>query len=546
MEREELHRRVELLKAKLSKGELHIAPHLVGDFEKSILKIRLSADGLVDPDSVDSRIRSLLTVITYQADRDEWKEAVSLRAIQEAYFQRVEQAFNQPYQTMVESNSNPYHFSGWFASDSGRVKESIQVIDDFVSSILEFWENISEPTWIHLEDSLETKAVFTGELFPDSSSNVASSTGIYFDTTILPDPFVKISPVLAHMDEKERCNEVLRLALQVLQYRELALADVSTPIVAILPDRHRFEESYRDFVNSCAEKDTVRHASRIFGREFTEIEELLDFLRAFKEAGALVAALVKPNELVFATEWKGDLPNHIHRYIEEQASRLNIRVIGDAVFMNMMSRFSQANDSFQRSRDLRGTPVVRAETSWLWFNWMLRSNSKVLDSDILTGLHVSRALGTTVKTEMSWIGNVPPAALIQIRQEGALDEIRDLLGAGVKEIVAARPENFFRTGDKVFANLQNAFSIHERKVNELRAKKWTFAGRDIGSFLVVGGIEIAAAITGIPSYGVVAATAGMTGVIPTAKELKEKLAKLREEQSNLDSTGVGILFKHKQ
>jgi len=546
MEREELHRRVELLKAKLGAGKLHVAPHRVGDFEKSMQKIHLAEDGLVDPSSVDSRIRALLTFIGYQADRDEWKEAVSLRSIQEAYFQRVEYAFNEPYQMMIKADSNPYQFSGWFASDSGRVKESIKVIDDFVSSILEFWENISEPTWIHLEDSFETKAVFTGELFPDGGSNIASSTGIYFDTTVLPDPFVKLSPVLEHMSEKERCNEVLRLALQVLQYRELALVDTSIPIIAVLPDRHSFEDPYREFVYSCAERDTIRHASSLFDREFTEAAELRDFLRTFKEAGTLVAALAKPNELIFATEWEGDLSNHIHRYIEEQPSGLNIRSVGDAVFMHMISRFSQANDSFQRSRDLRGIPVVRAETSWLWFNWMLRGNSKTLESDALKGLHVSRALGTTVKTEIPWLGNVSPAALIQLRQTGALDEVRDILGAGLKEIVAARPENFFRTGDKVFENLQNAFLIHESKINELRAKKWTFAGRDIGSFVVVGGIEMAAAITGVPLYGVAAAAAGMTGVIPTVKDLKEKLGKIREEQSALDNTGVGILFKHKQ
>jgi len=332
MEREELHRRVELLKTKLNEGKLHIAPHLVDGFEASIRKIRLAADGLVDPDSVDSRIRALLTFIAFQADRDEWKDIVSLRQIQEAYFQRVEYAFDQPYQMMLKASSDPYQFSDWFASDSGRVKDSVQVTDEFVSSILEFWENISEPTWIHLEDSFDSKAVFTGELFPDGTSNIASSTGIYFDTTVLPDPFVKISPILRLMDEKERCGEVLRLALQVLQYREIALADLPTPIVAVLPDRHKFDDSYRAFVRSCAENDTLRHAGHLFNRDFSEVEELLEFLRAFKEPATLVAALTKPDELVFATEWEGDLPEHINRYIKENSSKLDIRSVGDGGF----------------------------------------------------------------------------------------------------------------------------------------------------------------------------------------------------------------------
>jgi len=544
MERKELHRRVELLRAKLQEGKLHIAPHLANDFRSSFNRIRISADGLVDEDSVDSRIRALLTFIAYQADREEWKEVVSLQQIQTAYFDRVEQMFGQPFQMMLEFNVDPYRFSNWFASDSGRVKDAIRTIDEFVSDILEFWENIAEPTWIHLEDSLDSKAVFTGELFPDGKSNVVSSIGIYFDTTILPDPFVKISSLLSHMDESERTEEVLRLGLQVLQYRQLAVAELDRPLVAILPDRHRFEEGYREFIHECAETAAVQHASRLFGQSFAEAAELRAHLQSYPSSDALVAKLVRPEELVFATEWSGSLASHIERYLAESGKTLGITTPGDAVFLQLISRFSQANDSYQRSRDLRGTPIVRAETSWLWFTWMLRNNAKNVESEALTDLHISRALGTTIQREISWLGNVPPSALIEMRRTGAVDEIRALLRSGVQDLITARPDNFHRTGDRVFENLREGFAEHEKALNALRAKKWKFAGLDIGSFVVVGGIEMAAAFTGLPLYGAAAAAASLSGVIPTAKELKERLAKLREESQRANSTGLGILFRY--
>lgn len=545
MEREELHRRVELLKEKLEAGNIKIAEHLADDFEESLLKVQLASDGMVDPETVDGRIRSFLTFIAYQSDREEWKDAISLYEVQRAYFERVEHAFGQPYETMAEADADPYRFAGWFTSDPERVKDAIAVTDDFVPSILEFWENISDPAWIHLEDSTDSKAVFSGELFPDGRSNVASSTGIYFDTTILPDPFVKISPLLQFMDEKERCYEILRLGLQVLQYKELALLEDAAPIVAILPDRHQSEENYRNFVHSCANKDVLIHAGNLFDREFAETDELRDFLNHYQDSTSLVSDLAKPDELVFATEWSGDLPSHIDRYIREEARKLEVTNVGDAVFVQLFSRFAQSNDSFQRSWDLNGTPIIRAETSWLWFNWMLRNNSYHQDHVDQQRLHIARALETTVATEFSWLGNVPPEALIEIRKAGALEEIRETLGAGVAELVGARPDNFFRTGDQVFGNLHSALTDHELRIKEIQSKKWTFAGRDLGSFLVVGGIELAAAITGLPLYGAAAATAGLSGVVPTAKELKEKLTQLRAEEDELRSTGVGILFKHR-
>jgi len=545
MDRVETTRRLELLRKHIQDGKFHVAPHLRESVETSLVKIRTSADGLVDETTVDSRIRSTLLLIAYQADREEWKDLVSLKQIQEAYFERLQKMFGQPFEMMIEAKVDPYHFAEWFASDQERVKETIEVADDFVSGTIEFWENISDPTWIHLEDSFDSKAVFTGEIFPDGRSNVVTSTGIYFDTTILPDPFLKMAPVLDLMDEQDRVTEILRLGLQVLQYKDLAIADVSKPLVAVLPDRHGLEEDYRKFVHDCASDDAVKHAARLFGRQFSGVEELADFLKRFKTSGDIVAALHQPNELVFATEWEGSLSDHIDRFVLENGKKLGIAAPGQAVFLQLLTRFSQANDSYQRSRELRGTPIVRAETSWLWFNWMLRANAQALDGDVLTGLHVARALGTTVKSEISWLGNVPPAALIEIRKTGALDEIRALLGSGIQELIDARPDNFHRTGDKVFDNLYAAFQAHEKKIDVLRMKKWKFAGFDVGSFFVVGGIEMTAALTGLPLYGAAAATASRLGVIPTAKELKEKFDKLKEEGGKLNSTGVGILFKHK-
>ena len=526
-------------------GKIHIAAHLADGFRTSLAKIRVMPDGLVDPDTVDSRIRAMCNLIAYQNDRDEWKDAVALNQIQDAYFKRVEYAFGQLYEMMIKGKANPYRFADWFSSSDEYVNSAIPVIDEFVEEILDFWKNISDPTWIHLEDAQDSKAVFSGELFPDGTSNVASSTGIYFDTTILPDPFVKISPLLPMMSRKEKCYDIVRLALQVLSYKSLALANTDKPIVAILPDRYHFEEGYKNFVTSCAESDALSHANYIFGEKFTSLEDVHSFLREFSSAEQIVKKLKKPSELVFATEWGGDPVSQIKRYIAEESTKLGIESPGDAVFMQIYSRFSQANDTHQRSLQLRGTPIIRAETSWLWYNWMLRYNSHSKVDEALKELHISRALSTTVKTEFTWLGNIPPDALIEIRKSGALDEIREILGKGIKEIIAAKPDSFYRTGDRVFENLQKAFDEHETRLKDLRSKKWSFAGKDVGSFMVVGSIELAAAITGRPLYGVLATAAQMTGAIPTVKEIRDKYSQLKAAETAVRNTGVGMLFKHR-
>ena len=545
MEREELHRRIELLQKKLKDGKIKFAPHLIDGFWESMKRVKISPDGMVDPETVDGRVRSLCMFIAYENDRQEWKDAIPLRDIQEGYFQRVNYAFGQLFEMMTEAKADPYKFAGWFSSDEDRVKDCLPVIDEFYNEIMQFWENISDPTWIHLEDSFDSKAVFTGEIFPDGRSNVASATGLYFDTTILPDPFLKISPMLQFMSNEEKCYDVVRLALQVLSYRSLALADIEKPIVAVLPDRHQLEEGYREFVADCAVSDSIEHTKTLFGQEVQDKDELLAYYSHFKDADEVVRGLIKPDKLVFATEWDGSLAQQMMRLLEEQGEKLGMKTAGEAVFMHLISRFSQANDAFQRSLQLRGTPIIRAETSWIWYNQMLEYNAGNSELDKLNDLHIARALNSTVKNEMPWMGNIPPDALIEIRKSGALDEIRNLLSAGLKSVIEANPSNFYRTGDKVFDNLDSAFKEHEKKIKELISKKWTFAGKDIGSFVVVGGVEITAAITGLPMFGALGAIAGMTGVIPTVKDLKEKYKQLRAEESEINSTGIGILLKNK-
>lgn len=545
MEREELHRRIELLREKLNEGKIKIASHLIDSFWESMEKVKILPDGMVDPGTVDGSIRSLCMFIAYEHDRQEWKDVVSLRDIQEGYFQRVNYAFGQLFEMMTKSGVDPYKFAGWFSSDNTRVRECLPVIDEFVKEIRDFWGNISDPTWIHLEDSFGSKAVFAGELFPDGGSNIASSTGLYFDTTILPDPFLKISPMLAFMSDGEKCCEIVRLALQVLLYRSLALADVERPIIAILPDRHHMEDGYREFVHDCAVSDSIEHTKILFGQEVSGGEELFEYYSGFVDADEVVKRLINPGKLVFATEWDGTLVDQVTRLLEGQGRKLGFTKAGQAVYLHLMSRFSQANDAFQRSLQLRGTPVIRAETSWVWYSQMLEYNAGNSEINSLCDLHIARALNSTVKSEMPWMGDVPPDALIEIRRSGALDEIRCVLSEGLESLIEANPSNFYRTGDRVFDNLDKAFRDHEKKIKELTSKQWKFAGKDLGSFVVVGSVEIAAALTGLPMFGALAAMAGMTGAIPNVKDLKEKYKKLKAEESDINNTGVGILLKSK-
>jgi hypothetical protein len=111
---------------------------------------------------------------------------------------------------------------------------------------------------------------------------------------------------------------VTKHALNALGYRDLALADLTPPIVVIGPDDFALENAYRVALQVAAEADTLAHASRMFDRGFSTVQEFVDFLKQFSDAEQLVSGLSDQSRLLFNSQWSGPLVEQIGRYAKEE------------------------------------------------------------------------------------------------------------------------------------------------------------------------------------------------------------------------------------
>ena len=192
-----------------------------------------------------------------------------------------------------------------------------------------------------------------------------------------------------------------------------------------------------------------------------------------------------------------------------------------------------------------GIPIIDAPTSWKYFSWKLEYDAESAEENIhIKDLHVIRGLQNLAENEMEWIGNIPPDALIEIRKLGALDEIRVILGNGVDELTHVNPNNFHRTSDKVFDNINEAFKTHKKNIAKLKDKKWKFAGKDIGAWIAVGTLEVTAAATGLPVWGLETIAADQLLDVPKLKDIPQSIKDLAKESKELNESPVGILFKY--
>ena len=183
---------------------------------------------------MNSRVRSMAMMTAMMHDRDEVKSAASLADIQDAFFQRITSMFEQTH-VMLKHRGNPQSVSWALSRDCESVEQNHPLIEPFVSELHEFWQTISEPVRYHLQDLQALKGVFGGDLFPAYDRNIASSAGLYLDTIILTDPFVNSRELFGLWPKDEAVRMFLKHGLQLMNYRELALARANPPIVVILP-----------------------------------------------------------------------------------------------------------------------------------------------------------------------------------------------------------------------------------------------------------------------------------------------------------------------
>jgi hypothetical protein len=540
----ELQRRLEILRDQFKSGKIKISKDV--DIKSSLLAIRYGSDGKVDLGTVDAKVRALALAVAAMHDREELKKDIPLREIQETYFTYIERNFGQYHKVMLDRGLTPQDAGIALSRRAENVKTITAIIPDFVSTICEFWEHAEESAWTHLEDMQCLKGVFGGDLFPTHDENLASKCGIYTDTLIIPDPFVRSRELFERWPDEKKAYYLIKHSMSLLNYKQLALAEVEPPIVVVLPDPTKRSEREQQFMLELGKRDSLGHAGAMFGRAFDSFEALLEYLNSLDTSDKVLQSIRKPELLLFDAAWERSPKSQLENVLKGDAAELLPGAHpGQVVASQILGRMAQANDLLLRSRRFRGVPIIDAPTSWQYFVWKLAQDAAQMQSSEGEDVHVLRGLQHAVESEMQWLGRIPPSALIELRKEGALAEIRELIGRGVRDLAQANPQNFHRSADQVVANLQDGFADHQRKLEQLRNKKWRFAGVDIGSWLAVGTLEVSAAATGTPLFGISALVANQVLDVPKLKDIPSNLMRLVEEDRKTRCSPVGLLFQYR-
>ncbi len=540
--------RVFLLKEQLEAGKVHFANQELADgFRRSYEAIRLRPDGKVDPTSLDGRIRAMTLAMMAMRQREDAKKSLSLAKIQEEYFAFLFREFGWLYEQMKKAEVTPSAAAEITSRHGDMMQGLMEALPDMVDAVREFWSAVGETAGYHLQDSRQLKAVFAGDIFPAHWENAVSTAGLYVDTIILPCPITRLGTLLKAAPSKELVKLVIKHVLTAMTYRDIALADVDPPIAMIVPNSDDADEEDRKSLILRATPAICAHAEYLFDRTFESVEELQEFCIHLKTVDSVMKELKRPDRLIFDTEWGKDPVEQLSRSLRENSHfpGMNEANAGLHVFASNIGRMPQAFGAQQAANHFGGSPYINAETSWLHFTWLLEYQGAPSHDDlnIRHSMHVVRALVSEADNNLQWLGNVPPETVLEIRKRGLANELRELLGQGVSNLININRDNYFRTADQVVENLDAAFRKHQQELTEARQKKLKLYGIDVGACAATGAVAVAAALTGNVTLGAISGVLGVAG-LPNLRDIKTKFQQISAEDKARRESPTGLLFRH--
>jgi len=545
-EKAELRWRLNTLRVAFEEGKIHIAEHIADDFKTSLLAMKYGPDGEIDLETVDGRIRSMALMAAHFHNRTETKNAISLEDISKSYFEFISANLGYIKDKFDETDVTADQFARNVTRNPEAVESFHRSIPEFLEALGEFWDSVSESAEYHIQDMQTSKAVFGGDLFPSVERNIASSLGLYVDTIILADPFWHSKSILETYPPETAVYYLIKHSINVMQYKQLATADLACPIVTILPFRSSINDDEAEMVMNLANADALAHASSVFNKNFNSKEELFEFIGPLASPEDVAAQVNDSNRLLFDTEWHDPVVDQIRKSLDVHwgdATNGNAHA-GQMVASSCFGRMRQATDLLMKSRYLGATPLIDAPTSWQYFNWKLEYNAaNSLENQ--GPMQIQKGLQFAASADEPWLNKIPPAALIEMRKTGAFAEIRETITRGVKEVSTAHPDNFYRVGDHMVDNIRTAFDAHQKQVAELQGRSIRFAGHDVGAMLAAGAVDLTSIVVGTPTFGAASFMVNQLVDAPKLKEIPSKYRELRDAHRELRKSPMGLFFRHK-
>ena len=219
----------------------------------------------------------------------------------------------------------------------------LDAIDDLYDAIENFWANNAKQVIEFTKNQNSLKCLYSGDISPVILENFVKRSALYIDTVILPDPVFNLSLFQRQIisDKKYYLNKLVRHVFNIWKLKDLVLADTKYKAILILPvnlqivnnqDRNRLLET--------ADVKFVGYASDIFGRNFSDREDVIDFLKSHTTSDDIFKAVTRHDLLPNKFRKFEDFNRFLKTFSDtKKYSKIKIKSIGESFGLYFHSQF---------------------------------------------------------------------------------------------------------------------------------------------------------------------------------------------------------------
>lgn len=420
------------------------------------------------------------------------------------------------------------------------------MMPELESKISKYWSQNNLAVLSELAKLPGLKARFGGDIGPQRSQQIFERLGIYYDSLVVPDPILRSLTMRGPLKWKD--YYVLKYCIAQVLYRDVYLADVYPPIAVMFGEEHLLKEtSLYSRLKEQSLIDAIAVANAIFDQNFNTEKEATQFFRKVGTAQALAKEVADVDMFRFDEEAGNDPLRQIEAL--EKDLRINLEEDelpevwkgAEGVWLQLLLRMMQANELLQASEELDAHPVIQTPISFHWLTTKVRINSEIIGNALGEGVFPHLPLtNALLSQQLEWLSNVPLEALIRLRRQGFLSELRETIAGNLSEHSKAPFDSLERITRQVDSNLQAALSRHQEQLQVLNQTLLRDLALSVPTLL----LSIAGAMqplfgSMLPSWLPVAATVG--GAV-SLKDVISSTASHFSERRRLGKNAIGILW----
>lgn len=501
----------------------------------------------------------------------------TITSIQRDYFLLLQSHFQKEYDQIAKASRDPsFDFTAFcdqvfqeargsrlvvFDHVLGNVSTLFLRIRDLLQEVAKFWRDHGNNLIVALQSS-ECQCIVWQNPDVHGSVAYAKAFGVYFDTVCVRDPLLYASRRLNEVYESHAhgsvtpnpeflANKALLDSLSLLLLQPLCVCSAEYPVAVVFPGNGEFDyapanidDLAREFVNDCYGINCRTYKETIDYFQRNDFESLVSkaecgLMPGFREA--------LDNRMRAVPSDSGSLEERVFNAISNSQQTYsthghNINNPQQALLTTLSRTHATINLLLGEGASINGD-IGLEPTEWPIFRWQIESNARTYsDRSFFSQELASMKLITS--PDLYWLRLVELDDLVRVREEGRMEELRQLFRISSKKLRTSDVDGFENACNVAKDNLLRQLDEHSKEVKASTRKNRSNLFKGVTSLTVAGAITIAG--IAVPAAMPLSIAAGAFSLIvgtPSIRSvINEHLRGQRERDERL-SRPIGVLWK---